>query len=195
METKFAYTCTSGAPFTVYFYGEFSVAPHTSQTFSGVNTDPIPRYQNLANGGFSQPVYGNNSKSVTSGPMNQRVGAVFSWNSSPASEVISRVGISTVSIAKAKNYITAEIPSWNLNDTVADAVKEWNTDVLSKIQVPVDSSANVTNLRLLYSSLYFTHLMPSDRSGENPLFESDEPWWDDFYTLCKCLFRSRSSWL
>jgi hypothetical protein len=27
--------------------------------------------------------------------------------------------------------------------------------------------------------------MPSDRTGENPLWVSDEPFWDDFYTLCK----------
>lgn len=146
----------------------------------------MPRYQNLANGGFSQPVYGNSSRTVTSGPMNQRLGAVFSWQSGSASQVTSRVGISTISISKAHNYISSEISSWNLNDTVADSVKEWNTDVFSKIQVPINKSANLTNIRLLYSSLYFTHLMPSDRSGENPLFESSEPWWDDFYTLCEC---------
>lgn len=27
--------------------------------------------------------------------------------------------------------------------------------------------------------------MPSDRTGENPLWVSEEPFWDDFYTLCK----------
>ncbi|KAJ9396215.1 CAZyme family GH92 [Paecilomyces variotii] len=173
----------NGAPFTVYFYGEFNHKPSTSQTFTGVNTDPIPRYQNLANGGISEPVYGNISK-ATSGPLNDRVGALFTWDdSSQSSQISSRVGISFISVDKAHSYIKSEISSWNLNDTVTAAVKEWNQDVFSKIQVPLGQSANFTHLRLLYSSLYFMHLMPSDRSGENPLWESDEPFWDDFYTM------------
>ncbi|OKL58141.1 hypothetical protein UA08_06477 [Talaromyces atroroseus] len=180
----------NGAPYTVYFYGEFSLAPQESTTFSGANTSPMPRYQNLANGGIPEPVYGNQSTNkATSGPLNSRVGALFRWNNSPEStqNITSRIGISFISTAKAKSYIASEIPSWNLNDTVADSVHEWNTDVFSKIRVPVDDdvSTNITNLRLLYSSLYFMHLMPSDRSGENPLWVSEEPFWDDFYTLCK----------
>lgn len=35
------------------------------------------------------------------------------------------------------------------------------------------------------SRLTSSSLMPSDRTGENPLWVSDEPFWDDFYTLCK----------
>jgi putative alpha-1,2-mannosidase len=117
--------------------------------------------------------------------MNDRVGALFSWDSDASDEISSRIGISFISTAKAKAYIASEIPSWKVNDTVSDAVKEWNQDVFSKIQVPVDDSANMTNVRLLYSSLYFTHLMPSDRTGENPLWDSSVPSWDDFYTMCK----------
>lgn len=94
------------------------------------------------------------------------------------------MGISTISTDRARSYIKKEIPSWTLGDAVADAVEEWNKDVLSKMQVPLDDSANMTHVRLLYSSLYFMHLMPADRTGENPLWESDEPYWDDFYTLC-----------
>jgi len=80
-----------------------------------------------------------------------------------------------ISTEKAQAYISSEIPSWKLNDTVDAAVEEWNKDVFSKIQVPLDETANLTHIRLLYSSLYFIHLMPSDRTGENPLWESDEP--------------------
>lgn len=31
----------------------------------------------------------------------------------------------------------------------------------------------------------FSSLMPSDRTSENPLWGSEEPFWDDFYTLCE----------
>lgn len=147
----------------------------------------MPRYQNLANGGISEPTFGNKTNRATSGLMNHRVGALFSWNDGPAGHITSRVGISSISTERARSYIEKEIPSWKLNDTVADAVKEWNRDVFNKVQVPLDDSANMTHVRLLYSSLYFIHLMPSDRTGENPLWESEEPFWDDFYTMCMCL--------
>lgn len=144
----------------------------------------MPRYQTNSWGGISEPVFGNGTDKATSGLMNRRVGALFSWKEGPASHVTSRVGISTISTERARSYIQKEIPSWDLQETVADAVKEWNEDVFNKISVPLDDSANMTHVRLLYSSLYFIHLMPSDRTGENPLWESDEPFWDDFYTMC-----------
>jgi putative alpha-1,2-mannosidase len=118
----------------------------------------MPRYQNLANGGIPETVYGNQSTTkATSGPMNARIGALFGWsNDTTASQnITSRIAVSLMSIDTAKSYMTSEIPTWSVNDTVTDAINEWNTDVFSKIRVPTDSSANTTNLRLLYSSLYF----------------------------------------
>lgn len=123
-----------------------------------------------------------NRTTEEAGPLTDRVGAIFEFSNSSSGTVKSRVGISFISVEKACGYKDQEIPSWNLNDTVSEAVQEWNKDVFSKIQVPTDSSQNRTNLVLLYSSLYFMHLMPSDRSGENPLWESNDSW-DDFYTM------------
>lgn len=118
----------------------------------------MPRNQNLANGGIPETIYGNSSTAkATSGPMNARIGALFGWNSDTVApqNITSRIGVSFISIDTAKDYLNSEIPTWSLNDTITDAVNEWNTDVFSKIRVPTDSSANITNLRLLYSSLYF----------------------------------------
>lgn len=189
IEVSWFLTARIGAPFTVYFYGEFSVAPEESRVFTGKNTEPLPQYQNVANGGTSHPTWGTSDK-ATSGPMNDRVGALFTWKDGTASQVISRIGISFISTKKARSYVTAEIASWELEDTVSSAVQEWNEDVFSKIKVPLGKTANMTHVRLLYSSLYFIHLLPSDRTGENPLWVSDEPYWDDFYALCKeaCFF-------
>ncbi|KAF2116762.1 glycosyl hydrolase [Lophiotrema nucula] len=170
-----------GAPFTIYFCGEFETAPDQAQAFHGRNTDPVARYHSYSNEPIPQATVGGNNR--TAGPLNDRVGALFSWNSSGASVVRSRVGISFISVDKACSFKDSEISLWNLNDTVSAAVTEWNSDVFSKIQVDTGDSANQTNLILLYSSLYFMHLMPSDRTGENPLWESAEPYWDDFYTL------------
>lgn len=172
---------SESAPCTVYFCGEFDEAPDEANTFSGRLTDPVQRYHTFSNGPVPQAMLGNLSE--VSGPLNNRVGALFTWSNSSSSTVKSKVGISFISADKACSFKNDEISSWNVNDTTTAAVQEWNQDVFNKIQVPVDASQNQTNLVLLYSSLYFMHLMPSDRTGENPLWSNDEPSWDDFYTL------------
>ena len=180
-----------GAPFTIYFCGEFDTAPDEAKTFRGRNTEPIASRHVFSNGVVGQAVFSHNAfgsndtaaRTASSGPMNDRVGAVFSWRAE-ARVLTSRVGISFISASKACKFKDEEIPTWNLNNTVDAAVVEWNRDVFSKIRVATDGdSVNRTNLVLLYSSLYFMHLMPSDRTGENPLWDSGEPSWDDFYTL------------
>lgn len=77
---------------------------------------------------------------------------------------------------RARSFIRSEIPSWRLTDTVKDAVEQWNKKVLSKTQVPLDHTANMAHVRLLYSSLYFMHPMPSNRTGDNPLWRKVSEW-------------------
>lgn len=168
------------APMRVFFCGEFDNAPSSAQTWTARNTNPYQRQHVFSNEPYGMPVYGNSSQQ--SGYLNDRVGAVFSFSNGSSSTVTSKVGISFISSEKACMFKDSEVSSWNVNDTSQAAVAEWNEDVFSKIQVPTDSSQDQTNLVLLYSSLYFMHLMPSDRTGENPLWESGEPSWDDFYT-------------
>lgn len=36
---------------------------------------------------------------------------------------------------------------------------------------------------MFYTGLYHTMIMPVDRTGENPLWTNDEPYYDDFYTI------------
>jgi putative alpha-1,2-mannosidase len=169
------------APMRIYFCGEFDQAPQEAQTWRARNTDPYLRQHVFSNEPSGMAQFTGNA-TQQSGFLNDRVGAVFTWTSTNTTGLASKIGISFISTQKACAFKDDEIPSWSLNETVQAAVDEWNTDVFNKIQVPVDESQNQTNLALLYSSLYFMHLMPSDRSGENPLWESDEPSFDDFYT-------------
>ena len=173
-----------GAPFPVYFCGEFEITPDEARTFRGPNTDPMARLHGLSSEPIQQAVFGSGT-SEASGWMNDRIGAVFSWsNSSGATQIKSKVGISFTSAGKACRFKEDEITSWDLNTTASAAVKKWNDEVFSKVQVPTEgSSVNQTNLVLLYSSLYFMHLMPVERTGDNPFWNSGEPYYDDFYTL------------
>jgi putative alpha-1,2-mannosidase len=173
-----------GAPFPVYFCGEFDIAPETARTFRGPNTDPMARLHGLSSEPIQQAVFGHENFE-RSGWMNDRVGAVFSWpNTSAPAQIKSKIGISFISTDKACQFKVNEIPSWDLGATTSAAVKQWNNEVFSKIQVPTEGSfVNETNLVLLYSSLYFMHRTPAERTGENPFSDSGEPYWDDFYTL------------
>lgn len=66
-----------------------------------------------------------------------------------------------------------------VNDTKA----AWNEQVLSKITT---TTTNTTNLELLYTSLYFMHLIPTNQTGENPSWNSPEPYYQDIFTLWVC---------
>lgn len=173
----------AGPPMTIYFCGEFDIPPDRATTFSGRNTFPAGRhYRTFDNVTILEPTF--EGDHASSGPLTNRVGALFTWNSKHSGQLKSRVGVSFISIEKACAFKNDEVPSWILNDTMQAARDEWNHDVFSKIRVSTGPSANKTRLSLLYSSLYFMHLIPSDRTGENPLWSSEEPYWDDFYTLC-----------
>lgn len=167
-----------GGDFKVYFCGQFDTTPSDAHLFSGIYTDPY-----WPNATDVKPAFANSSYSVVGGTDGyqyaDRVGALFSFPSD-ASTVTSKVGISWISADKACQFINDEIPHWDLNTTVAEAKDRWNSDVLSKIDVQTE---NQTQLEMLYTGLYHGHLMPSDRTGENPNWVSDEPYYDDFYTL------------
>jgi putative alpha-1,2-mannosidase len=122
-----------GAPMTVYFCGDFDTQPDQLQTFRGRNTDPMPRYHTFSDAGIPQAILGNMSEYA--GPLNDRVGALFSWTNSTASQIRSRVGISFISSDKACSFKNAEIPSYGLNTTVAAAIQEWY--VVSEHSFPI----------------------------------------------------------
>lgn len=180
-----------GAPVPVFVCGEFDSKPDSAVAFQGKNTFPVSRhFRSFNNATTPEPTFVGSS--ARSGPASNRVGAIFSWSGSDNSvEVKSRVGISFMSVDKACAYKNEEL-SWDIKTTTQAARAEWNRDVFSKIRVDTSSAANQTRLAMLYSSLYFMHLIPSERVGENPLWESDEPYWDDFYTMWD-LFRNQVS--
>lgn len=115
---------------------------------------------------------------VSSSSTAKRVGGVFSFEDT---EVVSRVGISWISKKKACQHVEDEIPAeTSFESVVDDAESEWEETVFSKVTT---TSTNETNLELLYSSLYFMHLIPTNQTGENPGWESDEPYYQDIFTF------------
>ena len=116
----------------------------------------------------------NNITSTTS-----RVGAVFTFQ---ARTVVSRVGVSFISEEQACQNVESQIPHGTSLETLESKMRSlWNEEILSK--VTTSDTANTTALQLLYTSLYHMSLLPTNKTGENPLWESSEPYYDDIFTL------------
>lgn len=145
---------------TIYFCGHFD------QPFSSVRT--------FTGNGTQLYTYGNSTS--TNGT--NRQGAVFTFNTTSVS---SRVGISFVSTSQACSNVETQIPEGtNINTLVSRAQDRWASEVFSKVST---TEKNETILTQLYSYLYGMHLIPSNRTGENSLWNSTEPSYDDFFTL------------
>ncbi|KAJ4412856.1 hypothetical protein N0V82_008707 [Gnomoniopsis sp. IMI 355080] len=149
---------------TVYFCGYFDAAPTTYATFLGTgNTNDV----------LVEYPAGDN---VTS---SSRLGVVYTFD---ATNVASRVGVSFISTEQACDNVNAQIPAGITRETLTAATKDaWNSQVLSKITTT--DTSNTTNLRLLYTSLYHMNIIPTNKTGENPLWTSTEPYYDDIFTL------------
>ncbi|PQE23223.1 glycosyl hydrolase family 92 protein [Rutstroemia sp. NJR-2017a BVV2] len=154
----------------IYFCGYFDSAAKI-KTFIGTGSN-----------GNTIAKFGTDKAAVST----SRLGAVFSFDTPTVS---SRVGISFISSAQACDNVNTQIPSGSTLTTLTSSVKDvWNNEVLSKVTT---TETNKTNLQLLYSSLYFMHLLPSNRTGENPSWASTEPYYDDTFTtwdLFRCTF-------
>ncbi|KAL8407892.1 hypothetical protein RB594_006626 [Gaeumannomyces avenae] len=148
---------------TVYFCGVFNESA-TFKTFLG---------DSAAGETLSQ--YSDASKVEHA---TNRLGAVFTFD---AAAVSSRVGVSFISEDKACRNLQDQVPAGTRLLELRDKTRDiWNSQVLSKVTA---NDKNEDNLRRLYTSMYFMHLMPTNKTGENPKWDSLEPYYDDVFTL------------
>ncbi len=151
-------------PWTVFFCGVFDPPATSSMTFRGKNATATDLEQ------YSDAVSVNSTA---------RIGAVFTFNGT--SSVVSRVGVSFISADQACSNLDNQIPAGtSLSDVVSSTRDTWNSQILSKVTT---TDSNVTNLQLLYTSLYHMSLLPTNKTGENPHWSSSEPYYDDVFTL------------
>jgi predicted alpha-1,2-mannosidase len=107
------------------------------------------------------------------------VGAYLSFDMNTGETVKMKVGISFISTGKARQNITTEINHWDFEKVKQDAAAEWN-EKLNTIQV---TTSNEDQKKIFYSALYRTMLMPVNRTGENPKWNSKVPYYDDFFCI------------
>ena len=101
-----------------------------------------------------------------------------SFDTTENSTVQLKLAISFLSIEKAKLNLR-EVEGWNFDKARNLAQAQWS-DALSKISI---EGGSAEQRQIFYSSLYRAHVMPHDVSGENAWWKSDEPHYEDYYTL------------
>ncbi|KAI1385626.1 glycoside hydrolase family 92 protein [Hypoxylon trugodes] len=129
------------------------------------------------------------SRSINGYPL---PGGAFVRFESGDEPVLARVGLSFISTDQACSNAEAEIPDYNFNKTEQTAVDAWK-EKLSPITV---SAGGVDDSYLInfYSGIYRTMVNPQNYTGENPLFNTGEPYFDSFYCLWDS-FRSQIPFL
>jgi predicted alpha-1,2-mannosidase len=151
---------TSGEPFRVYFAAKYS------KTAAGFGT--------WKDGAVSRGV---NYQRVLQ--KKERIGAYLRFDTEANEEVLFKIAVSFSSMDKAMSYLRDEIPAWEFERTQAAAEIEWN----NKLHKIVIEGATKDQKTIFYTALYNTMRMPHDRSGDNPSWTSDEPYWDDHYCV------------
>lgn len=94
--------------------------------------------------------------------------------------LIVNIGISFVSELKARYNCLNQVTGKSFDQVRASLRQEWDR-LLSR--VTIDASTPDSLKRMFYTALYHTMLMPSDRTGECPLWNDPTPYYDDYYAI------------
>ena len=148
----------NGAAYTVYFSAEFD---RPFKQFSTWKNDQIEIGQKIQ---------------IDTG---EKTGALLSFDNS-SDDLQLKIGISFVSSLKARENINKEIPHWDFQQTLAETQEKWEK-IFQRVEVDADASTELKTI--FYTGLYHTMLMPVDRTGENPKWENNGPYYDDFYAI------------
>jgi len=119
-------------------------------------------------------------------------GAFVQFDVQSPAQVLARVGLSFISEEKACRNAEVEIPGFDFTATRDAATRAWR----SKFEnIAIDATGVSTETQVgFWSGIYRTMISPQDYTGENPLWESDEPYFDSFYCIWDS-FRSTDPFL
>lgn len=96
-------------------------------------------------------------------------------------QILARVGMSFISEDQACANAEREIPSYDFDGVVKAAETVWRSklDVISIEEGGVGSVFPTA----FWSGVYRAMISPQDYTGENPLWQSGEPYYDSFYCI------------
>lgn len=172
------------APYTLYFHavtdrpakafgawkarqGSFETIPGKGVTSGGVQTKSFANRQGLM------------IEYDTEREFSNRLGAYLTFDTTSHVQVRMKLAVSFISRDKARANLAEEMPGWDFEAYRDAAEAQWNAALG---QIEVEGGSEVQQ-KIFYTALYRSHTMPHDVSGENVWWASNEPHYEDFYTL------------
>ncbi|RDW89664.1 glycoside hydrolase family 92 protein [Coleophoma cylindrospora] len=151
---------------------------HFCADFSGANLRDTGAFMNNRAG--SQP---KNLSIVYDGVDSPPVpaGAWVQFQAPTNSQILIRVGVSFISTAQACSNAEGEIPDFDFASILQSAEDVWR-DKLSVLEVD-NTGVNEEIQTVFWSGAYRAMISPQDYTGENPLWQSDEPYYDSYYCI------------
>ncbi|KAJ8064826.1 hypothetical protein OCU04_007134 [Sclerotinia nivalis] len=122
-----------------------------------------------------------------------QAGGFIRFNAPTNGTVSARVGVSFISSDKACQNAENEIPDWDFAGLKKTAEDAWR-EKLSVVTVEAGNGSDISLLTNFYSAIYRTMMSPQNYTGENPLWEGSEPYFDSFYCIWDA-FRSQLPFL
>ena len=108
-------------------------------------------------------------------------GGFVRFQSVQDNQLLARVGMSFISSDQACSNAENEISGFDFNATLSAAESVWR----SKLGVVTVDSTGVNDSfpEIFWSGVYRGMISPQDYTGENPLWNSSEPYYDSFYCI------------
>ena len=105
----------------------------------------------------------------------------YTWFNAPTAnnQILARVGVSFVSVEQACSNAETEIPHFDFEETLQAAENAWRTN-LAVIQVDAGGVGHSLQTTF-WSGVYRSMISPQDYTGENSLWQSEEPYYDSYY--------------
>ncbi len=111
--------------------------------------------------------------------MEQRVGTFCRFKTIKDETVLMKVAISFSGFENAEKYLKSELPTWKMDDVKKAGMAAWEKK-LGTIKIETSSEKQK---KIFYTALYHTMVQPRDRTGDNPNWKSDKPYWDDNFAI------------
>lgn len=155
--------------YSAYFCADFKGA-NIRKTGTFVNTKANETVKGMGRG----------SSSESTMPVGS-AGGFVQFDRPSESRFLARVGLSFMSVAQACQNAEREIPDFDFDSVVEASKRAWS-EKLSVIEVD-QAGVNEDLLTTFWSGFYRALLSPQDYTGENPLWNSSEPYFDSFYCI------------
>lgn len=147
-----------GKAYTVYFY---AILDTPSETYGTWKSGKIQKLQ---------------KEQLDS---NEKTGAYFTYNVKKDQEINVKVGISFLSVKKAKANLEKENSHWDFEKVKNNAKTQWNNK-LSNVEIS-ETSEDIK--KIFYTALYHSFLQPTKKTGEIKNWDANKVYYDDYYAI------------